>query len=502
MTPELLEEPTVAQVVLRVRALHEVVFAAALNALPGCPRHPDADSEDLDADMDRHLADFRAWEQMWRGILGAHPEAHWRIVEWADESPAESVIRHRLLEDLPWQVEDELLLALAVRDVLDFAWSVLIAKSARMRRDGLAASQVREKLSGELAQLPERRRERAEEFIRDEGTVLDFELRAPVHWVRGTASKRWRYLLDPDEATEYGRPRAWRASEATLAEIGRRFADVAVRAVEYWEADSKSLTWALDDIRWVRAMLLHLSEVTPEIKLAVSPIVAEARRRLERRSPWWGGYQGYEESRQATAMLDTIRRIVEDPVPQPAPDRRTPVGDPDKVTPKELAGLSGEVLTSYIDRHTGDDELVEKALLSLAIRGCPGAFFEDMLGRHTAPEEGLIRTTVDLRRRLGGGPSYREGWTRLVLALPDPRSELVRALPAWTALRAQRGGPRQAHPSVVSVVRDALGTDDKAWGRFAESPAKNTGPDAWYRLGDILDAAAQAAPWPKPPTRQ
>lgn len=76
---------------------------------------------------------------------------------------------------------------------------------------------------------------------------------------------------------------------------------------------------------------------------------------------------------------------------------------------------------------------------------------------------------------------------------------LVRALPAWPALHARGDRYGSAHPSVVAAVRDALGTDQAAWNRFATCPATNSGPTAWLRLGDLLDAAATGAPWPKPP---
>jgi hypothetical protein len=93
----------------------------------------------------------------------------------------------------------------------------------------------------------------------------------------------------------------------------------------------------------------------------------------------------------------------------------------------------------------------------------------------------------------------REAWARQVLKLPGLTPELIRSLPAWTALTV--GGPRYgtAHEAVASVVLAALGDSDEAWSRFAASPASYSGPTAWLRLGDVLDAAVKGTDWPTPP---
>lgn len=88
-----------------------------------------------------------------------------------------------------------------------------------------------------------------------------------------------------------------------------------------------------------------------------------------------------------------------------------------------------------------------------------------------------------------------------MLSLPATGPELIRALPAWTALKARGPHGQAAHPAVTSVVRTTLGDHSEAWQRFAASPASYSGPTAWLRLGDLLDAAANGTPWPKPPHR-
>lgn len=55
------------------------------------------------------------------------------------------------------------------------------------------------------------------------------------------------------------------------------------------------------------------------------------------------------------------------------------------------------------------------------------------------------------------------------------------------------------HPVVLAVVTAALGDDSQSWDRFEDSPISHAGATAWLRLGEVLDAAAQGTPWPKPP---
>jgi len=109
--------------------------------------------------------------------------------------------------------------------------------------------------------------------------------------------------------------------------------------------------------------------------------------------------------------------------------------------------------------------------------------------------------TQDLRRRLGGNPAAREQWAREVLALPDCDPQLIRALPAWTALKLSeiRNGYGKARPEILDVVTEALGDDAEAWQRLGTSPIAPTGPTAWLRLGDVLDAALSRSDWPTPP---
>lgn len=53
----------------------------------------------------------------------------------------------------------------------------------------------------------------------------------------------------------------------------------------------------------------------------------------------------------------------------------------------------------------------------------------------------------------------------------------------------------------LKLVTEALGDDNAAWQRLADSPISPTEPNAWIRLGDILHAARDDTDWPTPPTR-
>ena len=78
--------------------------------------------------------------------------------------------------------------------------------------------------------------------------------------------------------------------------------------------------------------------------------------------------------------------------------------------------------------------------------------------------------------------------------------DLIRALPAWAALTlAGANRYRAGNQAVTSVVTTALSDSDEAWARFATIPVSPTGPYAWLRLGDLLDAAVSGSAWPLPP---
>uniref|UniRef100_A0AAU2V1A6 Zorya protein ZorC EH domain-containing protein n=1 Tax=Streptomyces sp. NBC_00003 TaxID=2903608 RepID=A0AAU2V1A6_9ACTN len=501
MTPRLLEEPTLAQIAFRQGPLHDLVFAAARDALPTTPDVGEpGEGADIDDWLKRHRQAYEAWESMWREILKLHPRRHRELVEWADGTDAERTIRDELLGSLPWEVEPELLVELASVDLGRFPFEVLVAQGCRMRRGGADEQQVLDHFAADLSALTDEEQDHFRHYLgRRSTTLIDLGCRAPVAWVQHTASGTWRHLLNPAQAKDGYRSVDWRASATTLADLAARFAETAAQALAFWESGDRYSAIGLAEVAWVRDMMLHLPTVTEDVKAGVRPIVRGARKKLSSGHP--GLQPRYDQRRELEEILDTIERVLADPPPAVGADRRrSALGAPDEVTVRGLAGVQAQALGEYLDRHPGDDALVEKALLACAASGYRSDDnFEKVLRRHGLPNEALLRLTEGLRTNLGGGPSWREAWTRLILARPDAERELVRALPAWSALRARDGSHGSAHPAVVSVVREALGTDQDAWDRFANCPATHSGPTAWLRLSDLLDAAATGAPWPKPP---
>ncbi|MEW2134101.1 hypothetical protein [Streptomyces sp. NPDC005435] len=499
MTPALLEEPTAPQLVLRETDLHDVVFTGALDLLPTVPRlgiEDKTDGDDILARMKQRRAATSAFRTMWEQLVTLHTRRHRHLVAWAPDDFTKHVIRDHLLGAAPWDVEPSLLEEAARDHLAEFTADELITRMCLMAREGVAPDEVRSRLAPELDMLAPRQREYVEDIFDMGKDELKYVLRSAVDWVESAAAGPWRHLLAPSRAkTRYGEPHTWLASDELLVPLGRLFADTAVKALRLWEPEDRHIGPRPQNLQWVHAMLLHLPLLTDEVKEKAKAVVRHVRPRT--RDRWdYTDFRTEQDNRRLTELRAAIERILADPS---APSRRSALGDPERITVRDLANAPDEALRDYLARHT-DDELTEKALLSFAhVSYRPKLPLPDVLAFHSAPDTALLRITMDLRRRLGGGPGPREAWTRQLLALPDCRPELVRALPAWSALTV--GGARHgtAHAAVASAVLTALGDDDAAWSRFATSPASYSGPTAWLRLGDVLDAAAKGEEWPKPP---
>ncbi|MFJ8476483.1 hypothetical protein [Kitasatospora sp. NPDC094011] len=499
ITPALLKEPTPAQLVLRTERLHDDVFDTAISLLPDAPDESDHDNESSEARWKRFKQAFAAWGTMWLAVLERHPDRHSQLVVGTEGTDAHPVITDQLLGSVPWMVEPGLLKRIALQDLDRFAQARLAARVCRAVQDGSSPEEARERFAAELASLSAEDREHIEHYLEDSGRRARWGVRAAVFWASHAAEEPWRLVLNPAEAKpSYGDPYTWLTPADELAELGRRFADVAVQALHTWQPNDSLGVSRAADLRWVHAMLLHLPEVTPAIKKTVQSMIHEARRGQAR--PRSYDYTAQEDHRQFTELIAAISRIVADPLPQTPATRRAALGDPAQVTPRALSAVTADVLDEYLDQHA-DDELVEKALLSFAHSGYGhNRSFPDVLARHTNPQQAVHILTHELRSRLGGNPANREAWARHVLALPDCRNETVLAMPAWTALKARGNHYDSIHPTVVALVVGTLGNDDNAWQRLADSPISPSGPNAWLRLGDILTAAAEGSPWPKPPT--
>ncbi|WP_447047687.1 hypothetical protein ACRAKG_03940 [Streptomyces rosealbus] len=506
ITPELLAEPTPAQVVLGEHALHEDVFAAALGCLPLGPDKHDGE-EDVDAWMERHRAATDAWKNMWDGVLRAQTEHHRRLLAWSAKQPAaDRVVREHLLGSIPWHVEPTLLEEVAAHDLESFERAVLATRIFRSCRDGLTPAQARERYADALAAASQQERDYVEKFLDGEmqsGYIQTVLCRSAIDWVERTASQTWRFLLNPGEARRYGRPREWLASQDLVAALGARFATICITALDLWEPEPASGHRAVRDLGWLHALLVHLPEVPEEARQKARLVVEDTRRSLATRSRahrYPTSHSAWQENQRAEELIATIMPLVTDPVPA-LPGRRTAsLGDPLSIRFRQLANADEAVLVAYLDRHTGNDALVEEALLSFAARSYRKSLtFDDVLARHSAPQQTLLDLTLHLRRRLGGGPELRESWTEIMLARPECSPELLRLLPAWSAVKAR--GPRYdtTHPAVAAYVSEVLGDSDAAWQRFAASPMSHAGPGAWHRLGDLLGAAVEGFAWSAPP---
>ncbi|MFJ9841630.1 hypothetical protein ACIRYZ_14400 [Kitasatospora sp. NPDC101155] len=500
MTPELLKEPMPAQVVLRTGRLHDAVFEAAVALLPDGLDRTRLEDEDSGAWSDRIRAAFDSWGRMWSAVLERHSDRHSQLIDRTAGTTANRVIRDQLLGSVPWTVEPELLRQIALDDLSRFGAAMLTTRICGFLQDGSSKEEARQHFAAELSALDETDRRDIEFlYLRDDGFDTDWGTDSAVSWVSHAADGRWRLVLNPAEAKPaYGDPHTWRSHPDELADLGRHFAETAVQALRTWKPKDLYGISTASDLRWVRDMLVHLPKLSPAVEATVRLVIRDGRR--GRSGPQSYDYKSQEDRRQFDELLDAITRIVADPAPQPPATRRTALGNPEEVTVRSLSAVTSEVLDAYLDRHAGDDALVEKALLSFAWhahRSDP--LFASVLARHSDPHRTVHGLTHELRRRLGGGPSNREAWAREILALPDCPSETILALPAWTALKARGHHYNGTHPTVIALVEAALGDDLHAWQRFADSPISNSGPNAWLRLGDILTAAADGTAWPKPP---
>ncbi|MGS2619878.1 hypothetical protein ACVCAH_36185 [Micromonospora sp. LZ34] len=498
-TPQLLREPGPAQLVLREPRLHDAVFTAAVDCLPSMPDLRLAkDRVDSDRWWDDYFATSKAWKAMWEQVLAIHTDRHRQLVELADGTKADHVIREHLLGTFPWKLEPALLEEVATDDLATFSRNVLITQMCRSLRDGVPKAQVLVDYADDLAALPPDDLRYVEQFLDDTVDIQEFGCRATTTWIEQAAEGSWRYLLAPEEAKDrIGRPHDWDASSELLRTLGRRFAAAAVQALKLWEPQPPKTYPDPPLLRWLHLMLLHLPTVTDDIIQRVRAVLTANGPAPASR---WSvtSHAESERQRHAAEMRASIERIIGDPA---AATRAVPLGDPRQVTARRLAEASDDVLNDYLHRHRQDDDLVEKALLSFAwCTHRPRLSFTDVLARHSTPQTALLRITTDLRRRLGGSPNYREAWTRQILALPDCEDDLIRALPAWAALTlAGAYRYRAGNQVVTSVVTTALGESGEAWARFATNPASPTGSNAWLRLGDLLDAAVSGSAWPSPP---
>ena len=437
MTPALLKEPTPAQTVLAARPPEGELFDAAVSLLPGPPADL-APGQDVRVWLAGYRPAFEAWRLMWREVLRSFPDRHPRLLALTEGTPAQTVIRDHLLGTLPWAVEPGLLAEVARADLARFEGAVLATHICRLLLQGRDVREVRDRFAPRLAALPPAARPLPESYLVPGGAHPSGGRNAAVDWITRAANTRWRLLLHPGETA-----RSWRSSPDELTSLAAEFAERARQALLLWDPAEARPRRRADQLRWVWAMLRHLpAPLAPEVREGVTGLLTGA-------SP---------VDVEAAELLAVIRCLLAAPGPNAG---------------AEAAG------------HAVEDAARERALTAHAARGGDAAGFARLLAAHPAPAEALLRLTRELRTRLGGGPEERAAWVRLVLDAPECTAELVRALPAWAALRA-------GHPAVEAVLAAELGADPAAWERFAAAPVAPRGEAAWLPLSALLAQAAEA----------
>lgn len=474
--------PTPAQVVLCTGSLDDAMFDTAISLLPTKPEQgPDQGRS--------------AWRAMWRAILKGQPDRHRQLL---GSDANRELIRRCLISDLPWKVEPRLLKQLAREDLAQFDAHVVVAEASRMRRDGTAIATVRKRFAAEIATLDGSLRQELDSCLEDENGRLRLGCQATATWVSKAVRDDWRYLLDPAEAkSNFGKLEEWYASPEDLAQIGRMFAQRTIIALEMWEPNPRMPLSEPWELTWAIEVLKRLTWIPVQTKAAVESMVADAA--LGKRNSAEGRNRSRDSLRQFDRAVNTLESLALAPTQSaPAPD--LPQESPEVITLRQLATMKHEQLLRYLQLHPGIDGLVEKALVATVRSGYINqSEFCAILSQHSEPRRAILDITQHLRARLGGVLSHRESWVRHVLDLPECDREIIRALPAWTVMTSWSGLEIGMHPDSTDVVFDGLGDDHDAWTRFASSPITHSGPGAWLRLGDLLDAARTGAEWPKPP---
>ncbi|WP_460806127.1 hypothetical protein [Micromonospora zhanjiangensis] len=194
------------------------------------------DGDDSDRWWEDHLATSKAWKAMWEQVLAIHTDRHRQLVEWADDTKADHVIREHLLATFPWLVEPALLEEIATDDLARFSRNVLITRICRSLRDGAPKEKLLADHAADLAALQSDDLRHVEAFLDDAAGIQQFGCQATTSWIERAAEGSWRYVRVPEEAKDrIGRPDHWDASTELLRALGRRFAEAAVQALKLWE---------------------------------------------------------------------------------------------------------------------------------------------------------------------------------------------------------------------------------------------------------------------------
>ncbi|WP_062209361.1 hypothetical protein [Streptomyces sp. NBRC 109706] len=471
VTPEALDRPDTAQLVLRSTDLADEVFDAAIPLLPGPPAQL-REGEELSAWVTGHGAALAAWRTIWRRVLTAHPTRYARLLTLLDDAHAEqaaTVVRQLLLGALPWTVEPELLVALAEDDLARFAGAALTSRICLSLLAGHSSEATAELVADELEALPAGDRRLPLAYLGEFGATPERGLRTASDWVARAVAERWGPLLTADES------RPWRTPPETRAALRERFALTALRALELWRARPDFPLCRPEQIGWLLPLARELPALRPAFREGAGELLADAERGRRHRRLRRGAYPAADD-RAYDELLNELRELL-------GLGWRGIPADP---TPTELAFQPAEMLGRLV-RDGVSDALAERLLLGHAVRGYrSGPAFAELLEAHSAPTEALRRLTDELPDRLADQPWAEQTWARAVLASGRADAHTIRALPAHAALSAPAPEPGASGPTVLSVITEALGDDADAWHRFATGPLRAPGG---LRLGAALDLA-------------
>ncbi|UED85173.1 hypothetical protein [Streptomyces profundus] len=468
ITPEALDRPDAAQLLLRSTDLADEVFDAAIPLLPGPPAQL-TEGEELRDWVARHGAALAAWRTMWRRVLTAHPARYARLLTLLDDEQAETVVHQLLLGALPWTVDPELLVALAEDDLERFAGAALTTRICQLLLAGHSSDETTALVADDLDALPARDRRLPLAYLGEFGATPERGLRTASDWVARAVTERWGPLLTAEDS------HTWRTPPETRAALRERFALTALRALELWRPRPDFPLCRPEQIDWLRTLARELPPLRGALRERATDLLADAERGRRHRRLRRGAYP-VAEDRAFDQSLTELRELL-------GVGWR---GLPQDPSLTELAFQPAGVLSELV-RDGAPDALVERLLLGHAVRGYrSGPAFAELLATHSAPTEALRRLTEELPDHLGDHPGAEETWAKAVLASGTGDARTIRALPALAALRAPAPEPGAAGPTVLSVITEALGDDADAWHRFATGPLRAPGG---LRLGTALDLA-------------
>ncbi|MDT0270490.1 hypothetical protein RM844_29885 [Streptomyces sp. DSM 44915] len=476
-------EPNAAWLALRSPDLADEVFAAAVRLLPGPPAQL-AEGQPLGAWVAGHRAALTAWRALWREVLTTHPERTAELWALVTDEQARAVLGETLLGALPRQVPAGLLAELATADLASAAGAALTSRVCQALHAGRSPDETAASFADELAALPPADRRLPLAYLGAFGGTPDRGLAAATDWVARALAERWRPLL----AAADDEP-GWRTPPATRAALRRRFAEVALTALELWRPRPGFPLCQPEQLAWLTELTRLLPGQRHEFRGRAGAFLADAERGPAHRRRRRGAYPAADDPAYDRALHELRKGL--------GLGWRGIPGNPPLT---ELAYQPAAILDRFGAPGVADERL-ERLLLTHAVRGYPsGPSVAELLARHSAPGAALRRLTERSAELLADHPGAERVWVALVLASEHREPATLRALPAALALAAPPA-PADGGPSVLSLVTEAFAELPAAWAHLATGQGRARG--ARRTLGEALDTALAAAlataATPRPP---